>query len=96
MGTLRGLPFGQPPFLAFLAMALSLAGLFDFPPSLPISANHLRTAGGGVSFVFIVSRLGCPRHLNDGAGALSHPVQFAPYMSPAARPFAFMVSAFPA
>jgi hypothetical protein len=34
-GTLRALPFGQPPFLAFLAMALSLAGLFDLPPSLP-------------------------------------------------------------
>jgi len=34
--TLRGLPFGHPPFLAFLAMAASLAGLFDLPPSLPI------------------------------------------------------------
>ena len=36
---LRGLPFGQPPFLAFLAMAASLAGLLDLPPSLPISAR---------------------------------------------------------
>jgi len=34
--TLRGLPFGHPPFLAFLATAASLAGLVDAPPSLPI------------------------------------------------------------
>ena len=34
--TLRGLPFGHPPFFAFLALATSLAGLFDAPPILPI------------------------------------------------------------
>lgn len=68
---LRGLPFGQPPFLAFLAMALSLAGLFDLPPCLPIREYHFRTALGGSSFVFIVSRLVRPRHLDDGAGLLS-------------------------
>jgi len=73
MGALRGLPFGQPPFLAFLAIAASLAGLLDLPPSLPISASHFRTAGGGVGFVFIVSRLVCPRRLDDGAGFLSLP-----------------------
>ena len=78
MGTLRGLPFGQPPFLAFWAMAASLAGLFDLPPSLPICEYHFSTAGGGVSFVFIVLRLGCPRHLDDGAGFLSHPAQSSP------------------
>jgi len=33
--TLRGLPFGHPPSLAFLAMALSLAGDLDFPPKRP-------------------------------------------------------------
>jgi hypothetical protein len=78
MGTLRGLPFGQPPFLAFWAMAASLAGLFDLPPRLPISENHFRTADDGVSFVFIISRLSCPRHPKDGAGFLSNPVQSSP------------------
>lgn len=77
-GTLRGLPFGQPPFLAFWAMAASLAGLFDLPPSLPISASHFRTAGGGACFVFMVSRIGCPRHRDDGAGFLFHPIQSSP------------------
>ncbi len=66
--TLRGLPFGHPPFLAFLALAASLAGLFDAPPSLPICEYHSRTAGGGSSFFFIVSPFVCPRHLDDGAG----------------------------
>jgi hypothetical protein len=42
-------------------MAASLAGLFDLPPSLPICEYHFRTAGDGVSFVFIVSRLVCPQ-----------------------------------
>jgi hypothetical protein len=65
---LRGLPFGHPPFFAFLALAAILAGLFDAPPSLPICEYHSRTAGGGSSFFFIVSLLVCPRHLNDGAG----------------------------
>ena len=82
--TLRGLPFGQPPFLAFWAMAASLAGLFDLPPSLPICEYHSRTAGGGVSLVFIVSRLVGPRHLDDGAGFLSW-----------SEPFTLMVLAFP-
>jgi hypothetical protein len=95
MGALRGLPFGQPPNLAFWAMARSLAGLFDLPPRLPISASHFRTAGGGVSFVVIVSRLVCPRHLDDSAGFLFHPVQFSPEVSPRFRPLALMASAFP-
>ncbi len=78
LGTLRGLPFGQPPFLAFSAMARSLAGLLDLPPSLPICAYHFRTAGGGVSFAFIVLRLERPRHLDDSAGLVSNPVQSSP------------------
>jgi hypothetical protein len=61
---LRGLPFGQPPFLAFSAMAASLAGLFDLPPSLPICEYHFRTAGDGANFVFIVSCLVCPQGLD--------------------------------
>ena len=65
---LRGLPFGHPPFFAFLALAASLAGLFDAPPSLPICEYHSRTAGSGSSFFFIVSPFVCPRHLDDGAG----------------------------
>jgi hypothetical protein len=76
--TLRGLPFGHPPFLAFLAMAASLAGLFDLPPSLPSCEYHSRTAGGGSSFFFIVSPLIRPRHLDDGAGILFPSVQFSP------------------
>ena len=76
--TLRGLPFGQPPFLAFWALAASLAGLFDLPPSLPICEYHSRTAGGGVSFVFIVSRSVGPRHLDDGASLVSHPFNLHP------------------
>ena len=50
-------------------MAASLAGLLDWPPNLPISASHARTAGGGVCFVFIVLRLGRPRRCPDGAGS---------------------------
>ena len=52
----RGLPFGQPPFFAFFLLAATLAGLLDFPPSLPSSEYHLRTAGGGVGFVLIFWR----------------------------------------
>ncbi len=52
--TLRGLPFGHPPFFAFLAIAASLAGLLEVPPNLPICEYHSRTAGGGSSFFFIV------------------------------------------
>ena len=55
LGGLRGLPLGHPPFLAFLAMAASLAGLLDLPPILPSCEYHSRTAGGGVSFGFMVS-----------------------------------------
>jgi hypothetical protein len=54
--------------LAFLALAASLAGLFDAPPSMPICEYHSRTAGGGSSLFFIVSPFVCPRHLDDGAG----------------------------
>jgi hypothetical protein len=60
---LRGLPFGQPPFFAFLAIAASFAGLLDFPPSLPICEYHLRTSGGGVGFVFIVCVLPAPEEI---------------------------------
>jgi len=80
---LRGLPFGHPPFFAFLALAASLAGLFDAPPSLPICEYHSRTAGGGSSFFFIVSPFVCPRHLDDalivvepGADSLSIRTQY--------------------
>src|SRR5260370_28731478 len=59
-------------------MAASLAGLFDLPPSLPICEYHFRTAGGGASFVFIVSGRAGPRHQDDGAGFLLHPVQSSP------------------
>jgi hypothetical protein len=72
--TLRGLPFGHPPFFAFLAMAASLAGLLDWPPSLPICEYHSRTAGGGSNFVFIVSALVCPCRLLHGTG-----LQFRPF-----------------
>jgi len=68
--TLRGLPLGHPPFFAFLALAATLSGLFDAPPSLPICEHHSRTAGGGSSFVFIVLPLVCPCHQDDGAGVL--------------------------
>jgi len=49
--TTRGLPFGHPPFFAFLALAASLAGLFDAPASLTICEYHSRTAGGWVQFL---------------------------------------------
>src|SRR5260370_14547238 len=59
-------------------MAARLAGLFDLPPSLPICEYHFRTAGGGASFAFIVSGRAGPRHQDDGAGFLLHPVQSSP------------------
>jgi hypothetical protein len=64
---LRGLPFGHPPFFAFLTLAATLAGLRDLPPSLPISASHSRAAAGTSGFCFMVGRVS-PAPSDNSAG----------------------------
>jgi len=70
---LRGLPLGQPPSLAFLALAARLAGLLDLPPSLPICAKYSRTAGGAFGLVFMVLSV-CGDELPAPSGGRRGPI----------------------